>query len=154
MNPMQTTPTEAARAATLAQSLPFLEFVMGVVLTGAVVLAVLLSGWLFPDGGEAWTWQRARRRRSRAWPGYPGHRPAGPRRAGARVVVGGQISLDGRLRVGAFGALLGTVMGLIAGYYRGFWDMIVMRFADVRWRCPSFWSPSPSFPSWAAGCST
>ena len=34
------------------------------------------------------------------------------------------------------GALLGIIMGLISGYYRGFWDMIVMRFADVQLALP------------------
>ena len=28
------------------------------------------------------------------------------------------------------------LMGLIAGYYRGFWDMLVMRFADVQLALP------------------
>ncbi|KAG0919642.1 hypothetical protein G6F32_016038 [Rhizopus arrhizus] len=30
-----------------------LEFVLGALLTGVMVLLVLTSGWLFPDGGES-----------------------------------------------------------------------------------------------------
>ncbi len=49
------------------------------------------------------------------------------------------------------GALLGIVMGLITGYYRGFWDMVVMRFADVQLALPlSYNWPLRSSPSWVA----
>src|SRR5690606_5918506 len=35
--------------------------------------------------------------------------------------------------VSVFGSVvIGTVMGLVAGYYRGFWDMTLMRFVDVQ----------------------
>jgi len=32
--------------------------------------------------------------------------------------------------------VVGTIMGLIAGYYRGFWDMLLMRFADIQLALP------------------
>ncbi len=32
--------------------------------------------------------------------------------------------------------VLGVAMGLVAGYYRGIWDMILMRFADVQLALP------------------
>jgi len=32
--------------------------------------------------------------------------------------------------------VIGTVMGLVAGYYRGFWDMALMRFVDVQLAMP------------------
>ena len=54
----------------------------------------------------------------------------------ARVIIGGEISL----KVGVYSALgavaIGIVMGLISGYYGGFVDMIVMRFADVQLALP------------------
>ena len=51
---MQTTTPTAAPAAPKPRSrYRSLEFVLGAVLTGLMVLLVLTSGWLFPDGGEA-----------------------------------------------------------------------------------------------------
>ncbi len=32
--------------------------------------------------------------------------------------------------------IIGTIMGLVAGYYRGFWDMALMRFVDVQLAMP------------------
>jgi peptide/nickel transport system permease protein len=32
--------------------------------------------------------------------------------------------------------VFGVIMGLVSGYYRGFWDVIVMRFADVQLAMP------------------
>ena len=54
----------------------------------------------------------------------------------ARVIVGGKILLLVGFASVLGGALLGIIMGLISGYYRGFWDMIVMRFADVQLALP------------------
>lgn len=32
--------------------------------------------------------------------------------------------------------VFGVIVGLVAGYYRGFWDMLVMRFADIQLAMP------------------
>jgi peptide/nickel transport system permease protein len=54
----------------------------------------------------------------------------------ARVIVGGQISLTVGF-VSVLGAVVfGTVIGLVAGYYRGIWDIILMRCADVQLALP------------------
>ncbi|AOB33359.1 peptide ABC transporter permease [Bordetella sp. H567] len=132
---MQTTLTETAGKRRSRNRFRSLEFVMGVVLTGAVVLAVLLSGWLFPDGGEGMDLVARLTPPFRSLAHVLGTDPLG-RDVLARVVVGGQISLTAGFVSVFFGALLGTVMGLIAGYYRGFWDVIVMRFADVQLALP------------------
>ncbi|OZI20533.1 peptide ABC transporter permease [Bordetella genomosp. 9] len=132
---MQTTLTEGAGKRRSRNRFRSLEFVMGVVLTAAVVLAVLLSGWLFPDGGEAMDLAARLTPPFQSLAHVLGTDPLG-RDVLARVVVGGQISLTAGFVSVIFGALLGTVMGLIAGYYRGFWDVIVMRFADVQLALP------------------
>ncbi|ARP83686.1 peptide ABC transporter permease [Bordetella genomosp. 8] len=132
---MQTTLTEGAGKRRSRNRFRSLEFVMGVVLTAAVVLAVLLSGWLFPDGGEAMDLSARLTPPFQSLAHVLGTDPLG-RDVLARVVVGGQISLTAGFVSVIFGALLGTVMGLIAGYYRGFWDVIVMRFADVQLALP------------------
>ncbi len=54
----------------------------------------------------------------------------------ARVVAGGKISLLVGFTSVAGAVVIGVVMGLVSGYYRGFWDMVVMRFADVQLALP------------------
>lgn len=112
-----------------------LEFTLGLLLTGGMGLAVLFSPYLFPDGGESMDLM------ARLIPPFqdPAHLlgtdPLG-RDVLARVIVGGKISLTvGILSV--LGAVtLGTLVGLIAGYYRGIAEMLLMRFADIQLALP------------------
>ena len=54
----------------------------------------------------------------------------------SRILMGARISLAaGFLSVLAGGAI-GTVLGLLAGYYEGWWDRIVMRISDVLFAFP------------------
>ena len=131
-----TTPTAAAPKPFKPRSrYRSLEFVLGALLTGVMVLLVLTSGWLFPDGGESMD-LAARLMAPFSSAAHPfGTDPLG-RDVLARVIVGGKISLMVGFASVLGGALLGIIMGLIAGYYRGFWDMIVMRFADVQLALP------------------
>ncbi|MFA6506451.1 MAG: ABC transporter permease [Treponemataceae bacterium] len=112
-----------------------IEFILGSLLTGGICLLTLLSYFLVPDGGEAIDLLH---RLSRPFtdPAHPfGTDPLG-RDVLARLIVGGRISLIvGALSV-AGAVVIGVVMGLISGYYRGFWDMVVMRFADVQLALP------------------
>ncbi|WP_201833374.1 ABC transporter permease [Microvirga zambiensis] len=112
-----------------------LELVLGLLLAGGMGLAVLFSGFLFPDGGESMDLM------ARLIPPFEslahplGTDPLG-RDVLARVIVGGKISLT----VGIFSVLgamtLGTLIGLIAGYYRGFTEVLLMRFADIQLALP------------------
>lgn len=49
----------------------------------------------------------------------------------SRVLMGARISLAAGLISVALGALIGTVLGLLAGYNGGWWDRITMRICDV-----------------------
>ena len=90
---------------------------------------------MFPDGGEAIDLGK------RLLPPFVDlSHPIGTDPLGrdllARLIVGGRISLVvGSVSV-AGAVIIGTIMGLISGYYRGFWDMLVMRFADVQLALP------------------
>ncbi|MDF2813490.1 MAG: transporter permease [Microvirga sp.] len=111
------------------------ELIVGVLLTGGMTLAVLFSSVLFPDGGESMDLM------ARLIPPFesPAHilgtDPLG-RDVLARVIVGGKISLMvGVLSV--IGAVtLGTLVGLVAGYYRGVAEILLMRFADIQLALP------------------
>ena len=112
-----------------------LELVLGGLLTLGIVCAVLLSRWLFPDGGEAMNLAARLTRPFQSITHVFGTDPLG-RDVLARVVVGGKISLTVGFLSVLGGALLGTVMGVVAGWYRGIWDVVVMRFADVQLALP------------------
>lgn len=49
----------------------------------------------------------------------------------SRVLIGSRISLAAGFVSVALGALVGTALGLLAGYYEGWWDRITMRLSDV-----------------------
>ncbi|WP_152564381.1 ABC transporter permease [Neorhizobium vignae] len=112
-----------------------LEFVLGAFLVGIIGVAVILSGVIFPGGAEKIDLM------SRLVPPFvrPAHvfgtDPLG-RDVLARVMAGGKISLMVGFVSVAGGVTIGVVMGLIAGYYRGIWDMLVMRFADIQLAMP------------------
>ena len=112
-----------------------LELVFGVLLSGGMCLAVLLSDLLFPEGGDKIN-LTARLTAPLTNPDYIlGTDPLG-RDVLARVVMGGKISLTVGLLSVAGAVVVGVVMGLISGWYRGFWDMVVMRCVDVQLALP------------------
>lgn len=49
----------------------------------------------------------------------------------SRIIAGAQISLAAGFLSVAMGAVVGTLMGLMAGYYQGWWERITMRISDV-----------------------
>lgn len=111
-----------------------LEFCLGVMLTASICLLVLLSDVLFADGDKINL--TARLLAPLSHPDYLlGTDPLG-RDVLARVISGGKISLQVGLLSVAGAVIIGVVMGLVSGYYRGFWDMVVMRFADVQLAMP------------------
>lgn len=112
-----------------------LEFVLGASLTLIICLAVLLSDVLFPGGAEKIN-LIARLTKPFTTLAYPlGTDPLG-RDVLARVIAGGKISLLVGFTSVIGAVIVGVLMGLIAGYYRGFWDMVVMRFADLQLAMP------------------
>ncbi|HCB3234168.1 glutathione ABC transporter permease GsiD [Citrobacter amalonaticus] len=54
----------------------------------------------------------------------------------SRVLVGAQISLGAGVFAVLIGAAIGTVLGLLAGYYEGWWDRVIMRICDVLFAFP------------------
>ena len=54
----------------------------------------------------------------------------------SRILMGTRISLAAGFISVAAGALIGTSLGMLAGYYEGWWDRIVMRMSDVLFAFP------------------
>ncbi|NOL50831.1 ABC transporter permease [Pelistega suis] len=110
------------------------EFILGGSLLLLMGGLVLLAPVFFPDGGKTMNFL------ARLTPPFSenfwlGTDPMG-RDVLARVATGGKVSFI----VGIFSALgavvLGTIVGLLAGYYRGLWDTLFMRFADIQLALP------------------
>lgn len=111
------------------------EFIFGVLITAVICLAVLFSDVLFPGGADKLDLM-ARLTKPFVNAAHPlGTDPLG-RDVLARVVAGGKISLLVGISSVAGAVVIGVLVGLIAGYYRGFWDMLVMRFADIQLAMP------------------
>ena len=56
----------------------------------------------------------------------------------SRIIVGARISMVVGLSTVALAAVVGIVLGVAAGYYGGWIDMLVMRAIDVLWAFPNF----------------
>jgi len=54
----------------------------------------------------------------------------------SRIAMGARISLAAGFVSVAVGALVGTALGLVAGYYEGWWDRVIMRLCDVLFAFP------------------
>lgn len=127
---MASSTTSTARSRFLS-----LEFILGAFLTGTICLAVLFADVLFPGGFDRIDLM-ARLTPPFVNAAHPlGTDPLG-RDVLARVVAGGRISLTVGFVSVAGAMVIGVLMGLVAGYYRGFWDMVLMRFADVQLALP------------------
>ena len=55
----------------------------------------------------------------------------------ARLLYGGRISLFVGIASTIISVLIGVPLGLLAGYYRGIWETIIMRAADIFMSFPS-----------------
>lgn len=112
-----------------------LEFILGTILAGGVCLLVAMSWFLYPDGGESIDLVHRLQAPFQSFSHILGTDPLG-RDVLARVVVGGRISLLVGIFSVAGAVTIGVFLGLIAGYYRGFWDLLVMRLADIQLALP------------------
>jgi len=54
----------------------------------------------------------------------------------SRILMGARLSLAAGFFSVALGGLVGAALGLLAGYYGGWWDRIVMRISDVLFAFP------------------
>ncbi|HEY0201193.1 MAG TPA: ABC transporter permease subunit, partial [Burkholderiaceae bacterium] len=99
-----------------------------------LVLVAALAPWLVPfDAENYFDYDSINARPS--WQHWFGVDPLG-RDIFSRILMGARISLATGFVSVALGALVGTALGLLAGYYGGWWDRIVMRISDVLFAFP------------------
>lgn len=111
------------------------EFILGIFLVGVLGTLVLFSGLIFPEGGERIDLLARLTAPFQSTEHWLGTDPLG-RDILERIVVGGKISFVVGLLSALGAVVLGTVVGLFAGYYRGYLDTFIMRFADIQLALP------------------
>ncbi|MCV0429855.1 MAG: ABC transporter permease, partial [Roseibium sp.] len=111
------------------------EFIAGALLTGSLGLLVLFSGLIFPDGGETIDLLARLTPPFQSLNHLLGTDPLG-RDILERIVIGGRISFTVGILSALGAVVLGTIIGLYAGYFGGFLDVFIMRFADVQLALP------------------
>jgi peptide/nickel transport system permease protein len=111
------------------------ELILGVILVGGMLGLILTSSFFFPDGGM--TMDLA----GRLTPPFTtsqhilGTDPIG-RDVLARIAVGGKISLIVGVLSVLGAVIIGTTIGVVAGYFRGVIDLILMRIVDIQLALP------------------
>jgi peptide/nickel transport system permease protein len=132
---MSAAAAEARRTPSWTRHFRGLEFCVGALLTAVMTGLVLASDWLFPDRGAAMDLAARLLPPAQSFAHPLGTDPIG-RDVLARVLVGGQVSLLVGVVSVAGAVVVGTGLGLLAGYYRGLWDTLLMRWADVQLALP------------------
>jgi peptide/nickel transport system permease protein len=137
--------TEAAPAATapsrvgLRQRLRRYPYIPLAIMVTVLIIPALFSTWLAPH--DPYTAYLRNRLQPPVFWGGTWAFPLGTDRLGrcvfSRTMHGAYFALTISM-VGIFaGALLGTVLGLIAGYRRGMIDVVIMRLVDITFALPS-----------------
>ena len=141
---IDTPPTEIAEIATASVRTPWTEFwrkfkkqqvALGALVFVLLLVAVaLLAPWITPyDAENFFDYDKINAGPSAAhWFGVD---PLG-RDIFSRILMGARISLAAGFLSVTLGGIIGTVLGLLAGFYGGWWDRIVMRISDVLFAFP------------------
>ena len=108
--------------------------VVAAIFVGVLVLAAIFAPWLAPyDAENFFDYDSLNALPSlKHWFGVDSL----GRDIFSRLLVGSRISLTAGFVSVAVGAIIGTGLGLVAGYYEGPWDRIIMRICDVLFAFP------------------
>lgn len=128
---MQTTSSSSRRRLSSGT----VELIVGAVIVALFVIAAFISPWLYPDNGTAMDLMARLQAPFQSWAHPLGTDPIG-RDVLARVMLGSRISLSIGVSAAVIGCVLGTSLGLLAGWRQGLTDMFVMRWADVQLALP------------------
>ena len=108
--------------------------IVGIVIASLVILAAVAAPWLVPHDPLQSDFAAGLRP-----PGSPGH-PLGTDQLGrdllARVLYGARVALFIGLCCVLLTAVVGGLLGLLAGYFEGWTGALLMRLADVQLSFP------------------
>ena len=100
----------------------------------ALVVVAIAAPWIVPYDAETFfDYDKLNARPS--WQHWFGVDALG-RDIYSRILMGARISLAAGFASVAVGALFGTLLGLAAGYFEGWWDRVIMRACDVLFAFP------------------
>ena len=108
--------------------------VVALVFVLVLVAVAIFAPWIAPYDAENF-FDYDKLNDGPSWQHWLGVDPLG-RDILSRILVGARISLAAGFFSVAIGGLIGTTLGLLAGYYEGWWDRIVMRISDVLFAFP------------------
>ena len=108
--------------------------VAALVVVALLVLAAVFAPWLVPYNPETY-FDYDNINAGPSWQHWFGVDPLG-RDIFSRILMGSRISLTAGFLSVLVGCVIGTGLGLLAGYYEGWWDRIVMRLSDVLFAFP------------------
>ena len=99
-----------------------------------LVVVAIAAPWIVPyDAENFFDYDKLNQRPSAAhWFGVD----ALGRDIYSRILMGARISLTAGFLSVAVGAIIGTLLGLVAGYKEGWWDRVIMRICDVLFAFP------------------
>ena len=107
---------------------------IGLIVLVVLVLAAVLAPYVSPAQPDSMAFSMLQ---APSW-----HHPFGTDDLGrdllSRVIYGARVSLFVGLATVASSMLVGVVMGVLAGYYGGWLDTIIMRYIDLQWAFPNF----------------
>jgi glutathione transport system permease protein len=99
-----------------------------------LIVVAILGPWIVPyDAENFFDYDKLNARPS--WQHWFGVDALG-RDIFSRILMGARISLTAGFVSVAIGALIGTALGLVAGYFEGWWDRVIMRLCDVLFAFP------------------
>jgi glutathione transport system permease protein len=99
-----------------------------------LVAIAILAPWIVPYDAENF-FDYDRLNQGPSWSHWMGVDALG-RDIFSRILMGARISLATGFFSVAIGGIIGAALGLLAGYYGGWWDRIVMRISDVLFAFP------------------
>jgi peptide/nickel transport system permease protein len=105
--------------------------VLGVVLLAVIVLVALLAPWLAPDPADAGTATHPFKVLAAPSSAHPFGTDLVGRDLLTRIMYGARISLRLVVEVLLIAGLVGIPLGLVAGYFGGHVDQVIMRVTDV-----------------------
>ena len=100
----------------------------------ALVVIAILAPWIVPYDAETY-FDYDKLNAPPSWQHFFGVDSLG-RDIFSRILMGARISLAAGFISVAIGAVIGTLLGLAAGYYEGWTDRVIMRLCDVLFAFP------------------
>jgi len=102
---------------------------------GIIIIFVVVSFAVFPSWISPYTFEEANGLFSGAWDAPSADHPLGKGKFGrdvlARAIFGARSSLTVALPAIAFSVFIGVILGVMAAYYGGWLDAIIMRLTDI-----------------------